>query len=51
MILVPVKDEDYFMHAHCLNFLVKNLLISKILIKKFVMKVALYEVNAVTLDI
>lgn len=46
-----MKDEDYFTHAHCLNFMLKNILISKTVMKKTSMKVHIYEIRSINLDV
>lgn len=51
LILIPVKGEMLYTNAHSLNFLLKNSLIAKTVIKKINIKVCLYNIKTVNLDV
>lgn len=51
LLLVPIKDDEYFTTANSLNFLLKNSLISKTMMKKVSIRNALYDIKSIYLDI
>lgn len=51
LLLVPIQDEEGFIPAHSLSFLLVNKVIKKNVVKKIKVSTKLYEIKAISIDV